>query len=100
MFARLPGILAKGFVLLPYPTDSDAFRFAGFGTHKIVVYYDLFRFLLGECFERKITKIEVLGQVASDCKTLIYAPNLPKILSFRETNLAELIEQRLSEIKI
>lgn len=28
------------------PTDSAAYRFAGFGTHEIVVYYDLMRYLL------------------------------------------------------
>lgn len=43
---------------------------------------------------------EVFQLNASNCKTLIYAPNLPKVLSFQETNLAELIEARLSEIKL
>jgi len=50
----------------PISLDSRAFRFAGFGTHEIVVYYDLFRFLLGECFERQITKVEVLERLTSD----------------------------------
>ncbi len=43
---------------------------------------------------------EVFHTDASDCKTLIYAPHLLKVLSFQETNLAELIEQRLSKIKL
>ena len=30
----------------PIPADSFAYRYAGFGTHEIVVYYDLIRFLL------------------------------------------------------
>ena len=50
----------------PIPADSYAFRFAGFGTHEIVVYYDLFRHLLGECFENDITNPETLEKLASD----------------------------------
>jgi hypothetical protein len=37
----------------PLPAGSEAFARAGFGTHEIVVYYDLIRFLLGECLRRK-----------------------------------------------
>lgn len=36
----------------PLPASSPAFRFAGFGTHEIVLYYDLFRILLNECCNR------------------------------------------------
>lgn len=36
----------------PLPLDSNAYRFAGFGTHEIVLYYELIRYLLGECFAR------------------------------------------------
>jgi len=50
----------------PIPADSYAFRFAGFGTHEIVIYYDLFRYLLGECFENDITNPETLEKLASD----------------------------------
>ena len=32
--------------------DSVAYRFAGFGSHEVVVYYDLLRFLLTECWKR------------------------------------------------
>jgi hypothetical protein len=32
--------------------DSAAYRFAGFGTHEVVVYYDLLRLLLSECWRR------------------------------------------------
>src|SRR6266704_4887988 len=32
--------------------DSFAYRFAGFGTQECVVYYDLVRYLLWECWER------------------------------------------------
>ena len=43
---------------------------------------------------------EVFYMDADDCKHSIYQPNLPKISPFQETNLAELIEQRLSKIKL
>jgi hypothetical protein len=33
-------------------SDSHGFRFAGFGTHECVIYYDLLRHLLGECWLR------------------------------------------------
>jgi hypothetical protein len=32
--------------------DSAAYRFAGFGTHEVVVYYELLRLLLSECWRR------------------------------------------------
>lgn len=32
--------------------SSHAFRFGGFGTHELVVYYDLVRDVMGSCFER------------------------------------------------
>ena len=32
------------------PTTSHAFRFAGFGTHEVVLYYDLVKLLLNECY--------------------------------------------------
>jgi hypothetical protein len=31
--------------------DSHAYRFAGFGTHEIVIYYDLVRMLIANCWE-------------------------------------------------
>jgi hypothetical protein len=31
--------------------ESAAYRFGGFGTHEIVVYYDMVRFLLDDCWE-------------------------------------------------
>ena len=46
--------------------DTNAFRLAGFGTHEIVVYYDLFRFLLDVCFEEKIKNPEVLERIADE----------------------------------
>lgn len=50
----------------PIPKDSNAYKFAGFGTNEIVIYYDLFRYLLEECFENEITKTEIVEQIADD----------------------------------
>jgi hypothetical protein len=35
---------------LGLPPESAAYRFGGFGTHEIVVYYDMVRFLLYDCW--------------------------------------------------
>lgn len=50
----------------PISPDTNAYKFAGFGTNEFVVYYDLFRYLLGECFEKEITNADVLEQIADD----------------------------------
>ncbi len=42
---------------------------------------------------------EVFVLDAGGVKTLIYEPSLTKVLPFKETNLAELVEKRLGEIK-
>ena len=36
----------------PLSRDSHAYRFAGFGTHEYVLYYDFVRHLLAECWKR------------------------------------------------
>lgn len=36
--------------------NAHAYRFAAFGTHEIVVYYDLVRFLISKCWKRVNTK--------------------------------------------
>jgi hypothetical protein len=36
----------------PLSRDSRAYRFAGFGTHEYVIYYDFVRHLLTQCWER------------------------------------------------
>lgn len=36
----------------PLPRNSNAYTYAGFGTHEIVLYYELVRCLLEECFAR------------------------------------------------
>jgi hypothetical protein len=47
----------------PISKNTNAYKFAGFGTHEIVIYYDLFRYLLGECIEHNITEVEQLEQL-------------------------------------
>jgi hypothetical protein len=47
----------------PLSLSSNAYRFSGFGTQEIVVYYDLIRYLLGECFEKAITDISMDAEV-------------------------------------
>lgn len=45
---------------------SAAYRFAGFGTHEIVVYYDLVRFLIKNCWKRvnKKRSVSIPGETA------------------------------------
>jgi hypothetical protein len=50
----------------PLPDESNAYKFAGFGTHETVVYYDLFRHLLKICFENGIPTPEVLEKIAAE----------------------------------
>jgi hypothetical protein len=39
--------------------DSLAYRFAGFGTHEVVLYYDLMRWLLENCWQRACEEPEM-----------------------------------------
>ena len=39
--------------------DSHAYRFAGFGTHEIVIYYDLVRMLIADCWKRMQEEREI-----------------------------------------
>jgi len=43
----------------PLLPNSHAYRFAGFGTHEIVIYYELIRLLLAECSKRVSEETEV-----------------------------------------
>jgi hypothetical protein len=45
--------------------ESHAYRFAGFGTHEIVVYYELVRMLIMDCWERmsKARDISIPGEI-------------------------------------
>jgi hypothetical protein len=43
----------------PVPATSKAYLYAGFGTHEIVVYYDLIRYLLEECFKYLQTQTDI-----------------------------------------
>ncbi|MBN1566993.1 MAG: hypothetical protein JXA73_04045 [Acidobacteria bacterium] len=46
--------------------ESHAYRFAGFGTHEIVIYYDLVRMLIENCWERmrEGQEISIPGKIA------------------------------------
>jgi hypothetical protein len=50
----------------PLARDSFAYRFAGFGNHEYVIYYDLLRHLLRECWEQVQTEkhIEPATEIA------------------------------------
>jgi len=50
----------------PLARDSFAYLFAGFGTHECVVYYDLVRCLLSECWQRvqAVDRIEAAAENA------------------------------------
>ncbi len=50
--------------------DSFAYRFAGFGTQECVVYYDLVRYLLWECWERVRTAAPEIAQLKSSLEEL------------------------------
>ena len=82
-----------GFCPPPIPVDSNAYKFAGFGTHEIVVYYDLFRHLLGKCFENNCTNPDILERLASDWL------NNPQG-GFSERTPAEIIEKERTRINL
>ena len=48
----------------PLSKDTNAYKFAGFGTQEFVVYYDLIRYLLSECFENDIESAEKLEAIS------------------------------------
>ena len=50
----------------PLARESAAYRFAGFGSHEYVLYYDLIRHLLSECLRRVDTDetIDIAGEVS------------------------------------
>jgi hypothetical protein len=43
----------------PLPVTSKAYLYGGFGTHEIVVYYDLVRHLIEKCFEYLQTQADI-----------------------------------------
>lgn len=46
--------------------NTNAYRFAGFGTHEIVMNYDFVRFLLGVCFENRIADASILERLGRE----------------------------------
>lgn len=64
------------------PRESAAYRFGGFGTHEIVVYYDLVRDLLWECAGRWRTRLPDEDDLPAEAEhlqrhrqDLLHAPN-------------------------
>ena len=47
----------------PLSFSSNAYAHAGFGTHEIVIYYELVRYLLGECFEQARAGISIDAEI-------------------------------------
>jgi len=72
--------------------ESAAFRFAGFGTHEIVLYYDLARAMLDECWGRVVELDESAPEEADP------APEVRHLNAFKDewlnsTRLGELHDQ-------
>lgn len=61
--------------------DSYAYRYAGCGTHECVVYYDLVRYLLVQCWHRIIqsTVIDIPSEIAWIEKTKAHWLELPQL---------------------
>jgi hypothetical protein len=77
------------------PNDSFAFKFAGFGTHEGVIYYDLLRHLLRECWHRvttakaldvemEIARLEVSRRNWLGLPEPTYGGRIPSVISERE----------------
>ena len=73
------------------PKDSHAYRFAGFGTHEWVIYYDLVRHLLWSA-------LDILGQT-SDCRDRETTDNQQFTGHSKDLNGVELEIDRLDEVK-
>ena len=63
--------------------DSHAFRFAGFGTHEIVVYYELVRDLVWSCFDQIKTIGDDLRAKAMTVGDFL-AAEIPRLDALRE----------------
>lgn len=61
--------------------DSYAYRYAGCGTHECVVYYDLVRYLLVQCWHRimQASVIDILSEIAWIEKTKARWLELPQL---------------------
>lgn len=66
----------------PHPLDREtaAYRYAGFGTHEIVIYYDLVRFLLEECRGRlddegQVDRADEISRLERLCQGWLNTPD-------------------------
>lgn len=84
----------------PLSLDSNAYKHAGFGTHEIVVYYDMVRHLLSECFGQARTgfsldeEIERLEKIKN---IWLEAPNYD-LFSASPAQVIESERRRVNEI--
>lgn len=63
---------------------SAAYRFAGFGTTEMVVYYDLVRGLLWSCREAAASRLEPAGAADETCAAEFVQSEVPRLASLRE----------------
>jgi hypothetical protein len=89
------------------PRDGAAYRFAGFGTHEIVIYYYLVRELLCECWERvhggAVTpSAEAIAAEADHLRTVrdawLNAPNYEEFSGHTPESVIEHERVRLPEV--
>ncbi len=86
------------------PRESAAYRFGGFGSHEIVLYYDLARELLHECIERLAgnpiadadlpAETEHLQQL---CQEWLHGPNLEELYGRSPASVIDRERRRLPE---
>lgn len=68
--------------------ESSAYRFAGFGTHELVVYYDMVRFLLSVCRVSVADEATSRG-VTTDWAEQFVAAEVPRLAEHRDQWLDE-----------
>jgi hypothetical protein len=85
----------------PLSRNSNAYRFAGFGTHEYVVYYDLVRHLLTQCWERISRERDIGGELAiqpdADASGIEPGSVTPEY-SARRTERVEILRNWLEQI--
>jgi hypothetical protein len=90
----------------PLSRESAAFRCAGFGTHEIVLYYDLVRFLINDCWERVAGRTEPRAQHEREGEVQrlealrdewLHTPNMPDLHGRTPASVIERERLRLPE---
>lgn len=68
--------------------QSNAYRFAGFGRHEVIVYYDLVRFLLWDCRD-ELAELAVAGRTTAMLPGDFLTSEVPRLEQLREAWLDE-----------